>query len=182
MKKLARVSIAVFFLFASCDSFLSTVKEREIINNSSHDVQFTLQPYGDKVFTLEQSKRMSLKLPQFPAGKIVSTDKPVYFRAGNEVSHIKDLPIYQFKIINTTGEDIELFVTNDRFCDYKDESSKCTIEKRISSDTVKTINVYIFPPAYKYNLANAGSNYDLTPSSETVYDADKLPAFVLTFR
>ncbi|MBC6720987.1 hypothetical protein [Treponema sp. Marseille-Q4130] len=113
MRKLMLFFIPVF-IFTSCDSVISTVRERDIINNSSHTAQFTLTSYGDKVFTLAAAERMTLKLPSFPAGKIIS-DVPVVFKTHAENATIEDMPTYELNINNTFTHQITVKIKNDRF-------------------------------------------------------------------
>ena len=115
MKKLRLLFFIIsVFIFASCDSVISTVRDREIINNSSHTVQFTLTSHGDKVFTLRSTERMTLKLPSFPAGKIIS-DVPVVFKTHVENATIEDMPTYELNVVNTFTHQITVKIKNDKF-------------------------------------------------------------------
>jgi len=114
MKKLFLLFFISAFIFASCDSVISTVRERDIINNSSHTVKFTLTSHGDNVFTLAAAERMTLKLPSFPAGKIIS-DVPVVFKTHVENATIEDMPTYELNVVNTFTHQITVKIKNDKF-------------------------------------------------------------------
>jgi len=114
MKKLSALFFISIVLFVSCDSLISTVRNREIINNSSHTAQFTLASYGNKIFTLAAAERMTLKLPSFPAGKIIS-DVPVVFKTHADNATIEDMPTYELNVINTFLQQITVKIKNDKF-------------------------------------------------------------------
>ena len=114
MKKSLALFFISAFIFTSCDSLISTVRDRDIINNSSHTAQFTLISHGNTVFTLQPAERMTLKLPSFPAGKIIS-DKPIVFKTYAENATIEDMPTYELNVVNTFTHQIMVKVQNDRF-------------------------------------------------------------------
>ena len=57
---------------------------------------------------------MTLKLPSFPAGKIIS-DKPIVFKTYAENATIEDMPTYELNVVNTFTHQIMVKVQNDRF-------------------------------------------------------------------
>ena len=150
MKKLSALFFISIVLFVSCDSVISTVRERDIINNSSHTAQFTLTSYGDKVFTLAAAERMTLKLPSFPAGKIVS-DVPVVFKTHADNATIEDMPTYELNVINTFSQQITVLVKNDKFA----VPSSITIATSASS----SIQTRIKPTDVEFNFTCADGSY-----------------------
>ena len=146
--------IILFFIsaivFSSCDSLISTVKDRSVINNSSHTVQFTLEAYGNKVFTLESAKTTTLKLPRFPYGKIVS-DVPVVFKTHVENATIEDMPTYELNVINTFSQQITVSVKNDKFA----VPSSITIASSASG----SIQTRIKPTDVEFNFTCAHGGY-----------------------
>ena len=57
---------------------------------------------------------MTLKLPSFPAGKIIS-DVPAVFKTHAENATIEDMPTYELNVVNTFTHQITVKIKNDKF-------------------------------------------------------------------
>ena len=151
MKKSLALFFISAFIFTSCDSLISTVRDRDIINNSSHTAQFTLISHGNTVFTLQPAKRMTLKLPSFPAGKIVS-DEPIVFKTHAENATIEDMPTYELNVSSTFSKQITISPKNDKFA----VPSSVTITPPATSAIIHT---RIKPTDIEFNFTCVDGSY-----------------------
>ena len=93
---------------------------------------------------------MTLKLPSFPAGKIIS-DVPVVFKTHADNATIEDMPTYELNVINTFSQQITVLVKNDKFA----VPSSITIATSASS----SIQTRIKPTDVKFNFTCADGSY-----------------------
>ena len=154
MKKIIILFFISAIVFSSCDSIISTVKDRSVINNSSHTVQFTLEAYGNKVFTLESAKTTTLKLPRFPYGRIVS-DVPVVFKTHVENATIEDMPTYELNVINTFSDSVKVTIQNDKFAEPQSKEVASEASGISFTTRIKPIDV-----EFNFTCAHGGYRYE----------------------